>query len=119
VRAPQTEQVAGTFRFAGSPGEQVSAPYLSLELYVESRAARSDQADALSGRYERQMRLGSTGCPVCGLLGSTRNGRVDLVFLRDWFASDTAETFTGEIRGDTIIGKYRGFAGVARFVKER
>jgi hypothetical protein len=119
VRAPQTEQVAGTFRFTGSPEEQESAPYLSLELYVESRAARSDQTDALSGRYERQMRLGSTGCPVCGLLGSTRNGRVDLVFLRDWFASDTAETFTGEIRGDTIIGKYRGFAGVARFVKER
>jgi hypothetical protein len=64
------------------------------------------------------MRLGDVGCPVCGLLGSTRNGHVELALLRDWFANDTAEVLTGEIRGDTIIGQYRAHGGVARFVKQ-
>lgn len=117
VVVPQTEPASGTYKFAGTPEEQIPAPYLGLELYVESRAARSDQPDALSGRYERQMHLGSVGCAICGLLGSTRNGQIELVFLRDWFANDTAEVMRGQIRGDTIIGTYRGFAGIARFVR--
>ena len=119
VVASQTEPASGTFRFVGTPDEQASTPYLSLELYVESRSVRGDQGDALSGRYERKMGLGSTGCPVCGLLGTTRNGRVELALLRDWFANDTAEVLTGEIRGDTIVGQYRTHGGVARFVRER
>jgi hypothetical protein len=119
VVAPQTEPASGTFRFVGTSEEQASAPYLSLELYVESRSARGDQGDALSGRYERKMSLGSTGCPVCGVLGSTRNGRIELALLRDWFANDTAEVLTGEIRGDTIVGQYSVHGGIARFVKER
>ena len=52
-------------------------------------------------------------------VGSSRNGRVELVFLRDWFASDTSDVLTGEIRGDTIVGQYRGAGGVARFVRQR
>ena len=118
VVAPQGEPASGTFRFVGTPAEQAATPYLSLELYVESRAARTDQTDALSGRYERQMRLGDVGCPVCGLLGSTRNGHVELALLRDWFANDTAEVLTGEIRGDTIIGQYHAHGGIARFVRQ-
>ena len=118
VVAPQTEPVAGTFRFVGTPEEQQATPYLSLELYVESRSARADQADAVSGRYERQMRLGDVGCAVCGLLGSTQNGRVELVLLRDWFANDTAEVLFGEIHGDTIVGQYRTQGGIARFVRQ-
>jgi hypothetical protein len=118
VVAPQTEPVSGTFNFVGTPLEQLATPYLSLELYVESHSARADQGDALSGRYERQMRLGDVGCAVCGLLGSTQNGRVELVLLRDWFASDTAEILTGEIHGDTIVGQYRVRGGIARFVRQ-
>ena len=117
VVTPQTEPVAGTYKFTGTPEEQISAPYLGFDLYVESKAGRSDQPDALSGRYERQMHLGSIGCPVCGLLGSTRNGQIELVFLRDWFANDTAEVMRGQIRGDTIVGTYRGFGGIARFTR--
>ena len=118
VVVPQREPASGTFRFVGTPDELVSAPYLTLELYVESRAARSDQADALSGRYERQMRLGSTGCAVCGMLGTARNGHIEIAFLRAWSARDTTEYLTGELRGDTIVGRYRGFGGVARFVRQ-
>jgi len=118
VVAPQPEPAAGVFRFDGTQFERSVTPYLSLELYVESRAARADQADALSGRYDRRPFLGMMGCVTCGLLGTTRNGRIEIAFLRDWSARDTAEVFTGEIRGDTIVGEYRGFGGVARFVKQ-
>jgi len=118
VVAPQRERESGTFRFVGTPAESISTPYLRLELYVESRAARADQTDALSGRYERQMKLGDVGCAVCGLLGATRNGRVELALLRDWFANDTAEVLTGEFHGDTIVGLYRSHGGIARFVKQ-
>ena len=118
VVAPQPEPIAGTFVFTGTPDEQLSAPYSRLDLYVESRAARSDQDDALSGRYTRQMRLGDTGCPVCGLLGTARGGHIELAFLRGWFASDTAEYMTAELHGDTIVGSYRGRAGIARFVRQ-
>ncbi|HEX2718213.1 MAG TPA: hypothetical protein VHM67_11065 [Gemmatimonadaceae bacterium] len=116
VVAPQTEPVAGTFVFAGA--EVASTPYLALELYVESRAARSDQADALSGRYQKRPILGVRGCLTCGLLGSTRGNRVDLIFLGGWFANDTSEVFTGEIRGDTIVGRYLRQGGVGRFVRQ-
>jgi hypothetical protein len=119
VVAPQPEPVAGVFRFVGTQAERISTPYLGLELYVESRAARSDQGDALSGRYARRPSLGMTGCVECGLLGSARNGRIELALLRDWFASDTAEVFTGEVRGDTIVGFYRAQGGPVRFVRQR
>jgi hypothetical protein len=119
VVAPQPEPVAGTFNFVGSDAERISTPYLSLELYVESPSARGDQADALSGRYVRRMSFGDTGCPVCGLLGSAQNGEIRLALLTDWFASDTAEVFTGEIRGDTIVGTYRVRGGVVHFVRQK
>jgi hypothetical protein len=119
VVGPQADRESGTFGLIGTPAEQSVAPYLTLELYVESRAARADQDDALSGRYGRVMRLGDVGCAVCGLLGSAKNGNVELVFLRDWFASDTVEVFRGQLRGDTIVGQYRTHAGTARFVRAR
>lgn len=119
VVAPQPEPEAGMFRFVGTDAEQISAPYLSLELYVESRAARTDQADALSGRYQRRPTIGQTGCVVCGLLGTARNGRIELALLRDWYARDTVEIFTGEIRGDTIVGSFRLAGGIAHFVKQQ
>ena len=118
VVAPQPEPVAGAFLFTGTMDEQASAPYTRLDLYVESHAARSDQADALSGRYARQMHLGDVGCAVCGLLGTARGGHIELAFLSDWFAGDTSELLTAELRGDTIVGSYRGHAGIARFVRQ-
>ena len=119
VVAAQTEPAAGLFQFDGPPEQRATTPYLSLELYVESRAARSDQADALSGRFERRPTFSEPNEPIDGLLGSVRNGRVELSFLRHWSATDTVEVFTGEVRGDTITGSYRGFGGIVRFVKQR
>jgi hypothetical protein len=86
---------------------------------VESPSSRSDQGDALSGRFERRPTFSLPNEPIDGLLGTVKKGKVELSFLRNWSASDTVEVFTGEIRGDTIVGSYRGFGGVAHFVRQR
>jgi len=119
VVVPQTEPIAGRFRFVGSEAEMSAALFPSLELYLESTAARSDQADALSGRYVRKRGLGETGCTVCGLLGSAQGGQIELQMLTAWSARDTADTFVGELRGDTLVGKFRFAGGIAHYVKER
>ena len=120
VVAPQNEPEAGNFVAVGDPIELLGNPYPSLEVYVESRSARSDQPDALSGRAQRRRSLGETGCQTCGLLGAVRDGRrIELYFLNEWSARDTTEVLTGEIRGDTIVGSYRGFGGIVHFVKQR
>jgi hypothetical protein len=118
VVAPQTEPAAGFFRFVGTPAEVASTPYYNLELYVESRAARSDQADALSGRTLKRLIIGEPD-PIRGVLGTVRDGRIQIAFLRLWQASDTTDVFTGEIRGDTIVGSYRFAGGIAHFVRDR
>ena len=91
----------------------------AIDLYVESAAARADQPDALSGRYYVVGRFGYTGCLVCGLVGTVRDGQVKLALLSAWSERDTTEIFTGELRGDTLVGSYRGFGGIAHFVKQR
>ena len=119
VVAPQAEPAAGSFRVVGTPEEVSATPYLALELYVEAAASRRDQSDALSGRATRRKSIFDTGCSFCGVLGSMQDGRVELNFLTGWSARDTMETFTGELRGDTLVGSYRFAGGVARFVKQR
>jgi hypothetical protein len=120
VVAPQDEPEAGNFVAVGDPAELAANLYPTLELYVESRSARSDQPDALSGRAQRRRSLGETGCQTCGLLGAVRDGRsIQLYFLSAWSATDTVEVLTGEIRGDTIVGSYRGLGGIVHFVKQR
>jgi hypothetical protein len=119
VVTPQTEPEAGHWDFAGTATERATTPYWSLDLYVESRSRRSDQADALSGRYQARPRFGDPCLSVNGVLASTKDGKIDVAFLCSWFARDTVEMFSGEIRGDTIVGRYRGLGGQARFVKQR
>jgi hypothetical protein len=119
VVAPQVEPIAGSYEFVGSEIEHLTTPFSSFVLYVESPTARADQADALSGRYVVRPRFGYAGCLVCGLLGTVRDGRVQLGLLSAWSARDTTEVFDGEIRGDTIVGSYRGFGGIVHFVKQR
>jgi hypothetical protein len=117
VTAPQVEPEAGTFRIVP---EQFTATLVpTLELYVESRSARDDQADALSGRYHKRPIIGQTGCLTCGLLGTAKDGRIELAMLRDWYAQDTADVFRGDIRGDTIVGSYQIAGGLLRYVRER
>ena len=118
VVAPQAEPYTGTFVLVGSQQDLESAPFLGMDLYLESRAARGDQADAVSGRIRARGRFGYTGCMTCGVLGTRRGNQVKLSVLTGWFASDTMDVFTGEVRGDTIVGSYRGYGTISRFVKQ-
>ena len=118
VVGPQTEAIAGTFKFVGTQLERETTPYLALHLYVESPSSRSDQGDALSGRFERRPTFTPPNEPIDGLLGTNTKGKVELSFLRNWSSTDTVEVFRGELRGDTLVGSYRGFGGIAHFVKQ-
>jgi hypothetical protein len=118
VVAPQAEPFTGTFTLVGTPEELASAPFLGMELYLESRAARGDQADAVTGRIRVRGRFGYSGCLTCGVLGTRRGTQVKLSILQGWFASDTMDVFTGEIRGDTIVGSYRFQGTISKFVKQ-
>ena len=118
VVAPQPEAIAGTFKFVGTQLEAETTPYLGLHLYVESPSSRSDQGDALSGRFERRPTFTPPNEPIDGLLGTLTKSKVELSFLRNWSSTDTVEVFRGELRGDTLVGSYRGFGGIAHFVKQ-
>ena len=118
VVAPQPEAIAGTFKFVGTQLEAETTPYLGLHLYVESPSSRSDQGDAVSGRFERRPTFTPPNEPIDGLLGTVKSAKVELSFLRNWSSTDTVEVFRGELRGDTLVGSYRGFGGIVHFVKQ-
>lgn len=119
VVAPQAEPWTGTYVLTGTQEELESAPFLGMDLYLESRAARADQWNAVSGRIRVRGRFGYSGCLTCGVLGTARGNQVRLSILQGWFASDTMDVFTGEVRGDTIVGSYRGYGTISKFVRQR
>ena len=118
VTAPQTRAVEGHFQLDASTIASLGSRYLSFDLYVESPAARSGQSDALSGRYRPRPRIDYSGCPVCGLLGTARDGKIELVLLKDWSGADTVEVFDGAIQSDTITGYFKFGGGPFKFVRQ-
>lgn len=114
VTAPQTQPYAGTFRVV----DAVAPPYLTLEIYQESPAQRANQGNSLSGRYAVRPRLGYAGCLDCGLVGTERNGELELALLDYWSARDTLDVFHAQLRGDTLVGNFRGYGGPFRFVRD-
>lgn len=92
-------------------GNWVGTGYFAkdLSLFIESAATRANEADAISGSYTTVP--GNTF--TMPLTGTFRNGEVRIVFHRNQVVADTAESFVGNLRGDTITGKYRlGAIGV-------
>jgi hypothetical protein len=118
VTAPKTRPVEGGFQLNGSAIETAASDYLSFDIYVESPAARSGQSDALSGNYHYRPTLGYEGCLVCGVLGSAKDGHVELALLKDYSGADTVEVFEGRLTGDTLIGVFRFNGGPFRFVRQ-
>jgi len=118
IVAPQTRPVEGHYQFYGTQVEALGTRYLSFDIYVESPAARSDQSDALSGRYQPRPRIDYSGCPICGFLGTARDGHVELALLKDWSGADTVEVFNGQLFGDTLVGVFRFGGGPFRFVRQ-
>ena len=85
-------------------------PIVSLfRLYVETPG---DPA-ALSGWYVRS----GAGSALEGMIGTRTNGRVVLEFLANQASIDTVAVFSGEQRGDSLVGAFLGVTGRVIFVK--
>jgi hypothetical protein len=80
-----------------------------VRLYVETAG---DPA-ALSGWYTRNRVSGVRD----GMIGTRTNGRVVLEFLANQAAIDTVAVFSGEQRGDSLVGAFLGVTGRVIFVK--
>jgi hypothetical protein len=103
VTAPIERPIEGSFSLVlgnlgylyGGVGDAVG-----LTLYVESPSTRSGQPDAITGRYRRS---GGTFAAAVGTLSGTH---LDLAFLADQVMTDTLDRFSGELRGDSLVGTF-------------
>jgi Domain of unknown function (DUF4249) len=111
VVATPKDPIEGRYVYVTVPGE--TPPATSLRLYVESHAVRSDAASILSGNYA----TGLKNRPQAGLLGTFISTRVRFGLLVNQTSGDTVAVFTGELRGDSLVGSYRGKTTPAIFVK--
>ena len=80
-----------------------------LRVYVET----SGEPSALSGWFTRNRNSGV----LEGMVGTRANGRVVLEFLENQSAVDTVAVFSGEQRGDSLVGVYVGVTGAVVFVR--
>ena len=116
VVAPTTRPIEGVFDVQLGPlgylygglGDAVS-----ITLYVESPSVRSDQPDAITGSYRH-----SFGTSQSAASGTFSNGRLKLVFLADQTLTDSVDHFTGDLKGDTIIGEFSKGAK-ARYLRRK
>jgi hypothetical protein len=111
VVANQTEPIEARFRLASSG---IGAPVANqFTLYVESKATREGLPTALSGRYVTP----GPNSRGDGILGQQIGTSVTLALLLNQLSGDTAEVFTGELRGDTLTGSYRKNGGTVVFLR--
>jgi hypothetical protein len=82
-----------------------------IRLYVETPGDPS----ALSGWFTRNRASGV----LEGMLGTRTGGRVVLEFLENQSSIDTVAVFSGELRGDSLVGGYVGVPGNVVFVRRR
>jgi hypothetical protein len=105
VQEPREPAFEGLWDVVVSPRPLVEV----FRLYVETPGEPS----ALSGWYARNRTSGT----LEGLVGTRTNGRVVLEFLANQAAIDTVGVFSGEQRGDSLIGTFSGVSGRVVFLK--
>lgn len=118
VSAPFALPFEGDYAYHGTPEDSARTLVVGMTLFVESRAARRDQPDALSGAF--RARPGSGIQPrdtLGGLLGIRFGDSVRVAFLSGQAIRDTIDVFRAEVRGDTLVGRYRQRAGTWRFIR--
>jgi len=111
--ADQTEPIEGRFRLLLTDQNTTSSYASQLTLYVESKPAREDLPTALSGRYTVSL----PSVRSDGIVGEMRGPSVTLALVQNQLSGDTAEVFTGTLKGDTLTGTYKIRGGSAVFVR--
>jgi hypothetical protein len=107
VQDPREPSLEGLWDGAGSP-----RPFLDVfRLYVETPG----EPAALSGWYSRNR----AGGVLEGMVGTRTKGRVVLEFLANQASADTVAVFSGEQRGDSLVGTFNGVTGRVVFLKRR
>jgi hypothetical protein len=115
VTAATSRPIEGVFDLQPSLGSLYGGfgDAVSITLYDESPSLRSDQPDAITGNYRR-----SFGNSQAAAVGTFANGRLRLVFLNDQTLTDSLDHFTGDLRGDTLVGEFsKGATG--RYVRRK
>jgi hypothetical protein len=107
VQEPREPAFEGLWDAVVSPRRLVEM----FRVYVET----AGEPTALSGWYARDRASGT----LEGLVGTRTNGRVVLEFLANQAAVDTVGVFSGEQRGDSLVGTFSGVTGRVVFLKRR
>jgi hypothetical protein len=79
-----------------------------VRIYVETPG----EPAALSGSFARR-----AGTVVGGMVGSRTNGHIVLKFLANQTAIDTIGVFSGEQRGESLVGTFAGVTGPVVLLK--
>jgi hypothetical protein len=111
VIADRTEPVEGRYRLSAPASSGAASPTGDMTLYLESKAARSDLPNALSGRYT------ATNGRVDGVIGEQLGQNITLSLLNNQLAGNHFDNFTGVLRGDTLTGTFERNGGTAVFIR--
>jgi len=113
VTAVRQQPIESRFVYLTSPPGAARPAANDLNLYIESPSLRSDVPSAISGKYTTPL------LRTDGVLGSQAGSRVTLALLANQSAFDTITVFSGELRGDTLVGSFGDRPGPAVFVRRR
>jgi len=113
VTADRKDSVEGRFVYAPAPGTTGVPMATELSLFLESPALKPALPASLSGSYTTAARQ------IRGMLGVQLGSSISVALLAGQVASDTVAVFTGELRGDSLIGAYRNRSGTTIFVRAR
>jgi hypothetical protein len=114
VIADRSEPVEGRYRFAPLLSSATAPLTIDMTLYLESKAARSDLPNALSGRYTT-----AANGRVDGVIGEQLDEQITLFFLNNQLSGNHLDAFHGVLHGDTLTGTFQkgGSNGVAVFLR--
>jgi hypothetical protein len=111
--ADQAEPIEGRFRLLLSDQNTTNSFASQLTLYIESKPARDGLPTALSGRYNVTLPAPRSD----GIVGEMQGNEFTLALVLNQLSGDTTELFIGELRGDTLSGRYKVRGGTAVFVR--
>ena len=112
VIADRTEPVEGRYRYIAASSSGAAPPTTDMTIYLESKAARSDLPNSLSGRF-----TASANGRIDGVLGEQLGQTVNLTLLNNQLAGNKFDSFVGVLHGDTLTGTFERNGGTAVYLR--